>query len=159
METFYRRTILTMNHPYIIGIDCGVKTGICIYHKPTKTICKLSSGTLIEVMFSLMYPSVWWDRIIAGQVFMRIEDARQRKWIPKQKTETAERGRREGAGYVKAHCAIWEDFCKRVGIPYELVPPKNNKTKVDAEYFRMLTGYKEKTNNHSRDAAMLVIGY
>lgn len=145
--------------PYIIGIDCGVKTGICIYYAQTKTICKLTSGTLVEVMFSLLYPSIWFDRINAGQVFMRIEDARLRKWIPKQKTETAERGRREGAGYVKAHCAIWEDFCKHFGIPYELVAPKNNTTKVSAEYFRMLTGYKDKTNNHMRDSAMLVVGF
>ncbi len=147
-----------MKPNYYIGIDCGVKTGLCIYYKPTMTICKLTSGTLVEIMFSLLYPSIYWERINVGQVFFRIEDARLRKWIPKQKTETAERGRREGAGYVKAHCAVWEDFCKVVGIPYELVPPKNNKTKVSAEYFRMLTGYSERTNEHERDAAMLVIG-
>lgn len=113
---------------------------------------------MVEIMFSLLYPGIWWDRINTGQVFIRIEDARQRTWIPRQKTETAERGRREGAGYVKAHCAIWENFCEHIGIPYELVAPKNNKTKVDAAYFKKLTGYKEKTNTHMRDSAMLVIG-
>lgn len=148
-----------MSYTYYIGIDCGVKTGMCIYYKPTMTICKLTSGTLLECMFDIMYPSIWWERISAGQVFMRIEDARLRKWIPKQKTETAERGRREGAGYVKAHCAIWEDFCNIWGIPFELVAPKRNKTKVKSDHFKMLTGYTGRTNKHSRDAAMLVIGY
>jgi hypothetical protein len=148
----------TSQYNYLIGIDCGVKTGMCIYYKPTKTICKLTSGTLVECMFTIMAPSIWWDRINLDQVFIRIEDARLRKWIPKQKNETAERGRREGAGYVKAHCAIWEDFCKTVGIPYELVAPKNNKTKVTADYFRKLTGWTGQTNEHARDAAMLVVG-
>lgn len=114
---------------------------------------------MLEIMFSLLYPSIWWDRINAGQVFIRIEDARQRIWIPRQKTESAERGRREGAGYVKAHCAIWEDFCIRIGIPHELVAPKNNKTKVTAVYFKKLTGWDKQTNDHERDAAMLVVGY
>lgn len=149
---------MRINQPYIIGIDPGVTTGLCAYHRPTKGICKLKSGALLEIMFSLLYPSIWWDRINAGQVFIRMEDARLRTWIPRQKNETAERGRREGAGYVKAHCAIWEDFCLRIGIPYELVAPKNNKTKVDSEYFKKLTGYDKRTNNHERDAAMLVVG-
>lgn len=147
-----------MSYKYYIGIDPGTKTGLTIYNRETKSIDLLKSGTALKMMYVLMaHP---WNKLIKfGQVFVRMEDARLRKWIPKQKTETAERGRREGAGYVKAHCAIWEDFFKIWGIPHELVAPKNNKTKVDAEYFRMLTGYKEKTNNHSRDAAMLVVGY
>jgi hypothetical protein len=59
---------------------------------------------------------------------------------------------------VKAHCAIWEDWFKIVGIPYELVAPKNNKTKVAADYFKKLTGYQERTNEHCRDSCMLVFG-
>lgn len=133
-------------------------TGLCIYYKPEKRICLLTSGTLLQCLF-LLRESVWWERINNDQVYIRIEDARLRTWIPRQKTETAERGRREGAGYVKAHCAIWEDWFKIVGIPYELVPPKNNKTKVTAEYFRRVIGWTERTNEHERDAAMLVYGF
>lgn len=133
-------------------------TGLCIYYKPEKRICLLTSGTLLQCLF-LLRESVWWERINNDQVYIRIEDARLRTWIPRQKTETAERGRREGAGYVKAHCAIWEDWFKIVGIPYELVPPKNNKTKVTAEYFRQVIGWTERTNEHERDAAMLVYGF
>jgi hypothetical protein len=147
-----------MNYIYYIGIDPGSTTGLCIYYKPEKRICVLRSGTLLEMLLFLR-ESVWWERITNGQVFIRMEDARLRNWVPWQKTETAERGRREGAGYVKAHCAIWEDWFKIVGIPHELVAPKNNKTKVTADYFKKLTGYQERTNEHMRDAAMLVVGY
>lgn len=151
-----------MNHPFkyefICGIDPGTVTGLCIYHRPSKKICTLQSGSILEMIFFLK-ESVWWDRINNDQVFMRIEDARLRTWIPRQKTESGERGRREGAGYVKAHCAIWEDFCRITGIPYELVAPKNNKTKVAAEYFKKLTGWEGRTNGHERDAGCLIIGY
>lgn len=91
-------------------------------------------------------------------MIVRIEDARLRKWIPRMPNISRELGRREGAGYVKAHAAIWQDFLEDLGIDYELVPPKNNKTKVNAEYFKSLTGYEGKTTEHARDACMLVFG-
>lgn len=46
-----------------------------------------------------------------------------------------------------------------VGIAFEMVAPKNNKTKVTHEYFTKLTGWGKPTNEHSRDAAMLVYGH
>ena len=146
-----------MSYKYYIGIDPGVKTGLAIYDRETKDIALITSGTLLEMQYILQaHP---WNKLIKfGQVFVRMEDARLRTWIPRQKNETAERGRREGAGYVKAHCAIWEDFFKIWSIPYELVAPKNNKTKVTADYFSKITGWDGKTNEHSRDSAMLVVG-
>lgn len=154
--------MIPMNHPskpdFYIGIDPGTTTGMCIYHRPSKKICTLQSGSILEMIFFLKGP-VWWDRINYGQVFMRIEDARLRKWIPRQKTESSERGRREGAGYVKAHCAVWEDFCVITGIPFELVAPKNNRTKIPAGLFKKLTGWEGRTNGHERDCAMLVFGF
>lgn len=146
-----------MTYRYYIGIDPGTKTGMTIYDREEKKIQLLTSGTLLEMQYILQaHP---WNKIIKfGQVFVRMEDARLRTWVPWQKNESCERGRREGAGYVKAHCAIWEDFFKIWGIPYELVAPKNNKTKVDADYFKKLTGWTGKTNEHCRDAGMLVIG-
>ena len=44
------------------------------------------------------------------------------------------------------------------GIDFEAVPPKNNKTKMTAEAFERMTGWKGRTNEHGRDAAMLVYG-
>ncbi|KZS22227.1 hypothetical protein BMY_0045 [Wohlfahrtiimonas chitiniclastica] len=39
-----------------------------------------------------------------------------------------------------------------------LVSPKSNAKKLDAERFNQLTGWIGQTNNHGRDAAMLVWG-
>lgn len=144
-----------MSYKYYIGIDAGTQTGVCVWDKDQKQMMQIGSMPIHKAMHHVSY----WSRQAPGQIFVRLEDARLRKWIPKQKTEIAERGRREGAGYVKAHCAIWEEYLKDIGIPYELVAPKNNKTKVTAEYFKRLTGYEERTNEHQRDAGMLVVGY
>lgn len=100
-----------------------------------------------------------WNLDHPGEVFVRVEDARQRTWVPWQKNEKAERGKREGAGSVKRDAKIWEDFLTDLGVPFEMVPPKNNKTKVSAEYLKQLTGYTGTTSKHARDAAMLVIGF
>jgi len=143
-----------MNYTYYIGIDAGTKTGICVWDKHEKQIKQLEALPIHKAMNEVAY----WNRFAPGKIFVRLEDARLRKWIPKQKNEKAERGRREGAGYVKAHCAIWEAYLIDMGIPFELVPPKNNKTKVKADYFKIITGWEGQTNEHTRDAGMLVVG-
>jgi hypothetical protein len=140
----------------LIGIDPGVNTGVCVYSTKYKSIHSILSLPIHRALESVQWIS---NKYPKGVIKVRFEDARLRKWIPRQKTESAEKGRREGAGSVKRDCKIWEDFLTYLDVDFEMVPPKNNKTKVSAEYFKKLTGYEGKTNEHSRDAAMLVIGY
>jgi hypothetical protein len=147
--------MLNHNHHYLIGIDTGCNTGICAYSRKEKKILYLDTVMIHKAMeyvasFHKAYP---------GQVFVRVEDARLRKWIPKQKNEKAERGRREGAGSVKRDAVIWEDFLTDLKINFEMVAPKNNNTKVDAAYFKKLTRWEGKTNSHNRDSALLVFGF
>jgi len=147
--------MLKHTHQYIIGIDTGVNTGICVYSRKEKKILYLATvkiHSVMEYVASLCktYP---------GLVYVRVEDARLRKWIPYQKTERAERGRREGAGSVKRDAGIWEDFLTDLKIDFQMVAPKDNKTKVDAVYFKKLTKWEGKTNNHMRDAGFLAYGF
>jgi len=141
------------SYDFLVGIDCGVNTGICLYNIKSKKIEVIETCKIHIAMLKLQS----WAK--AMNCFVRFEDARLRKWIPKQATESAERGRREGAGSVKRDAVIWHDWLEYLNIPYEAVAPKNNKTKVSDTYFKQLTGYQGKTSKHSRDAAMLVIGY
>ena len=143
------------NYTYYIGIDCGVKTGLCVWEKSEKNIKQLVTLPIHKAMNEVAY----WNRFAPGHVFVRIEDARQRKWVPWQKNQKAEMGKREGAGSVKRDAKIWEDFLTDLGVPFEMVAPKNNKTKVKAEYFKKLTGFTGNSSEHARDAAMLVFGY
>ena len=51
------------------------------------------------------------------------------------------------------------DYLTELGVEFEMVAPKRNITKMSQEYFKQLTGWKKQTNEHSRDAAMLVFGF
>lgn len=141
-------------YKYYIGIDTGVQTGMCIWDREEKEITIISTVKIHHAIKDVEN----WVRAWPGQIYVRVEDARLRKWIPEEENEKAERGRREGAGSVKRDASIWEDFLTDLGVDFEMVAPKNNKTKVTADYFKNLTRYTGSTSKHARDAGMLVIG-
>lgn len=136
-----------------IGIDTGVHTGIAVWDSEWKEFVMVDTMKIHEAM-NLVYDYADSD----SPLQVRFEDSRQRKWIPMSKNMTAELGRAQGAGYVKAHCQIWEDFLTDYRIPFEAIAPRRNLTKLSAEQFGRITGYKGRTNEHARDAAMLVYG-
>lgn len=136
-----------------IGIDTGVHTGIAVWDSEKGKFVYLDTLKIHEV---LNIVSSYAHKDIP--LCVRFEDARQRKWIPFAKNMTGELGRAQGAGYVKAHCQIWEDFLRDMDIPFEMIAPRRNVTKLSAEQFGRITGYKGRTSEHARDAAMLVYG-
>ena len=75
------------------------------------------------------------------------------------RTREEERKKLQGVGSVKRDATIWEDFLKDLGVKFEMVAPKMNVTKLTQETFKRYTGWKKLTNEHGRDAAMLVFGY
>lgn len=136
-----------------IGIDTGVHTGIAVWYSERHEFVFVDKMKIHEAMnFVYNYAESY------IHLHVRFEDARQRKWIPMSKNMTAELGRAQGAGYVKAHCQIWEDFLTDYRIPFEAIPPRRNVTKLSAEQFGRITGYHGRTSEHARDAAMLVYG-
>lgn len=135
-------------YDFIIGIDPGVNTGIAIWNNKDKKLIEVVTVKIHEAMDIVF----GYSGIIS--VIVRFEDARQRKWFGKSGREQL-----QGAGSIKRDCQIWEDFMKHHEIKFEAVPPKNNKTKLSSEYFKKITGWTGRTNEHGRDAAMLVVGY
>jgi hypothetical protein len=140
----------------LIGIDPGVKTGIAVWDRLRKGFSLVETISIVNAQNYLLIQKGEWKNI-----FIRIEDARLRKWFggADQRMERSGAGIREGIGSVKRDCQIWEEFCLFHGIEFELVEPKNNKTKLDAKLFANYTGWKARTSEHSRDAAMLVFGF
>lgn len=135
-----------------IGIDTGVHTGVAIYDSKTQ---KLETVTTMQI-----HNALWLvDRLSQERddIQVRYEDARQRKWFGYNSAQK-DRARLQGAGSVKRDCQIWEDFLTERHIEHLAVAPKHNATKLEALTFRRLTGYEGKTNEHGRDAAMLVYG-
>lgn len=136
-----------------IGIDPGKHTGMAVWDSGTQVFLYLETLPIHRALDCVLE----WKRICKTKnVEMQIvfEDARQRTWFGRGDVSA----KAQGAGSVKRDCSIWEDFCRDYGIPYWAKPPVKGATKVSAEYFKMISNYTGRTSEHSRDAAMLVIG-
>ena len=97
---------------------------------------------------------------IGTKLIIRVEDARQRKWFEKKYSRKGEEENvLQGAGSIKRDAKIWDDYLADLGVEYQMVPPKGGMTKYTSERFKALTGWKKPTNEHNRDAAMLVFGF
>lgn len=126
----------------LIGIDTGTHTGIAIWDGETLRVdCTTISKAMLEVL----------RLATLHEIIVLYEDATQRKWFGQTGRE-----RLKGAGSVERDSKIWRDFLKENGIKNKAIAPKDNRTKLTAQQFKLLTGYKGTTNEHSRDAAMLV---
>ena len=142
-----------------IGIDTGVNTGIAIWDSRKRTLLSVSSMKIHKAMDEVKQ----WKGIAEAtetKLIIRVEDPRQRTWFGTENmSREEERDRLQGVGSVKRDASIWDAFLKDLGVEYEMVAPKRNITKITHEYFCSITGWKKRTNEHSRDAAMLVVGY
>jgi len=126
-----------------IGIDPGVHTGIAVWDSDNK---QLYIQTL-PILQAMAHVQAFTNPVVY------VEDARQRKWFGDSGKERA-----QGAGSIKRDCQIWQEFLTENGIIHYFLAPKNNKTKLTAEQFKRITGYKGTSNQHNRDAAMIVWG-
>ena len=137
----------------VVGIDPGVNTGIAVWDTVSRAFLDIRSSGIVDAMEYLR--RLHSERTISLVVF---EDARQRKWIPREKDLKEFKGRAMGAGSVKRDCTIWEEWCKYHHIECVKTPPRAGMTKLSDAFFQGLTGYDRRTNNHGRDAAMLIFG-
>lgn len=136
---------------YVLGIDCGVNTGFALWDCTEKKLIVVKTYSAHEAWSAVRHLTHVYGK---DAVFIRFEDARLRKWFG-----DAGREQLQGAGSIKRDSTLWEDFCKIEGIAYEAVAPKRNKTKTTAEYFKRVTGWQKATNEHSRDAGMMVFQF
>lgn len=133
----------------LIGIDIGVHTGfaVAIDRGHGGELQQVSCATITLAMQNI-------NRLIdlhgKESVCLYIEDARQRTWF------TGGREKAQGVGSVKRDAQIWEDWCKEQELNYIMIHPKANATKTKADVFKKRTGWVGLTNEHARDAAMLV---
>ena len=134
----------------LVGIDTGRHTGFAVWDTEKRQLDFVDTIPIHEALLR-----IWSQRHANVEVYF--EDARQRKWYG-TRTAKEDRNKLQGAGSVKRDSTIWEDALKDWGIPFHAVAPKHNVTKMTSEFFRTVTGWKGRTSEHSRDAAMLVFG-
>ncbi len=125
-----------------IGIDPGTNTGVAIWDSAQQKLLQVTSMKILEAMNLIRQHS---------DVIVCIEDARQRTWFGNKGREVL-----QGAGSIKRDCQVWDDFLNDNEIVHIWVAPKDNRTKLSSAQFKAYTGYTGKTNEHGRDAAMLV---
>lgn len=128
-----------------VGLDTGTHTGFAVWDKGKKQLIELSTLKIHRAMERVKELS------ISDDVVVYFEDARLRTWFGNAGREAL-----QGAGSVKRDCSIWEDFLTDLGVEWHAVAPKNNATKLNATFFEKITGWKGRTSEHARDAAMLV---
>ena len=139
-----------MSKKIYIGIDTGANTGIAVWSQEEN---KLIHVETVKIHRAMKIVEAHIKQYGTDKVVVRFEDARLRKWYGNSGREKL-----QGAGSVKRDAVIWQDFLAELGIEHKAIAPKNNTTKMDAEQFKRITGWKVKTNEHGRDAAWLVFG-
>jgi hypothetical protein len=139
-----------MNKQYdiIIGVDPGVNTGLAVI--------SVKDNKFIRIQSYKIHEALYYARVISqnSNVLAVIEDARQRKWFGNNAN-----AKQQGAGSIKRDCKIWEDFLIDQKIDYEMIHPIKGSTKIDSKLFKKITSWEKQTNEHSRDAAMLIKRY
>lgn len=136
----------------LIGIDPGEHTGLAVWDTSAREFVTIETLQLHQAL-AFVKEMHDYSGSDLGVIF---EDARLRKWIPREKSMSEYRGRLMGAGSVKRDSTIWEEFLKDHKIPYRAIAPRAGATKWNADYFARVTGYRGKTSEHGRDAALKV---
>lgn len=131
----------------VIGIDPGVNMGVAIYE----------DGNLIDLL--TVEPLGLVDIInayAAHPLFIAFEDSRLQShvWLPSQSKGVAANIARK-IGMVDAWCYMIERYCESYDVAYMRISPKAKGEKLNAEDFNRITGWKKKSNQHERDAAMV----
>ncbi len=130
----------------LIGVDPGVNTGLAVYSEGKLQLVESCTAVKAECFILKAFSD-------SEFVTVYVEDARQRTWYGSKGREVL-----QGVGSVKRDSQRWEEFCNHHKIQYNLVHPKNNKTKLKSADFKKITGWAGRTNEHGRDAAMLIFG-
>ena len=131
---------------YAVGIDPGMHNGFAIYDRQLAVITHCNSMPL-HVLFDTL--KAW--KINDIEVFIENPNT----WVG-FKGKKGNDARLQGAGAVKQTYRHIVEFLEDYGIPYTPTKLQGNLKKVSRDYFAKVTGYKDRTNEHARDAAMIV---
>jgi len=136
-----------------VGIDCGKHTGMAVWDDVERRFISIATLPLHAALFAV--------RDLAQNnrdLTVVFEDARLRKWLPRERSLAEFKGRAMGGGSVRRDATIWQEFLTAFGISFIAQAPTRGLTKWNAESFARVTGYQQRTSEHARDAALLVYG-
>ena len=135
-----------MGNIWILGIDPGTNTGMAIRNVVTGDIEKLWTSNFWEAYHYAINNALCWRGVVVEvpdtkRVFHKAAGGLQ------QIQRTAVR-----VGGVLREAELLAQGIEQQNIPVLRVNPRG---KINAEKFNSITGWKHKSNEHSRDAGML----
>ena len=139
----------------VVGIDPGKATGVAVWCPETNEFEEVASFSFWE---AVQYLDPY---LLAGMVGLAVVEDSRKTGLFRQRLGGAAsligaKGR--SLGRVDRDCLLWIQLFHRHEIPVIARSTKNKAKKVDAQTFRNLTGWKQVTNKHGRDAGMNVFG-
>lgn len=140
----------------LIGIDPGVHTGLAVVTEQRLVRVASPAPSILEAMDSVRALTL---RDGPQNVLVIWEDARKIGGMHGMARGTAgDTARLRGVGSVHRDCAIWEEFLERHQLRHVAISPAAKGAKLSDGQFRQVSGWTLPTNQHSRDAAMMVWG-
>lgn len=138
----------------LIGIDPGAKNGFAVWNgkELTHIHTLLTFQVFEQIELHLEFPP---HRVHPSEIHIYIENPHTWKPFRGVKMDSA---RLQGVGQVKARYNSIIEFLEAKKIPFTPVNLQGTMKKIKADYFKKLTGYTGQTNEHGRDAAMIVYG-
>jgi hypothetical protein len=153
-----------MNPTIYIGIDPDIdKSGVAIYDKSKPkgsdlTLLKLSFFDLLHLL------DLECTKQLPTGEHQKVSIVIEAGWLNYKSnyhySRTKAIGERIAKNVGENHAVgkLIEQYCKRNRYTYLLKRPSKSTPKRSAQLFTKYTGYKERTNQEMRDAAMLVYG-
>ncbi|MFB3132293.1 MAG: hypothetical protein ACE10K_07210 [Rhodothermales bacterium] len=145
----------------IVGLDPGEQTGVAAYDpraRRLKYVFSLGFWMVVSMFETELGPEQPADGSAPGPVVLVvIEDARK---LPVYGRHDKVRGRRRdrlarNIGRIDRDTQLWVEYLERRGYRVLLARPSREQ-KWDAATFKRITRYQGRTNQHARDAGMLV---
>lgn len=150
-----------------IAIDAGATTGCAIYDGQLK----LCSGSFWHIVYKM--EAYIYDDLKVNQIdfHIYIENPNKNKITFRRNTHIQINDRKsQNVGMNKRDAQLWIEWCKFNNLPHTEIKPLRKKVnglyiwkgidgKITHDEFIKLTAYKGKTNQHERDAALILLKY
>lgn len=137
--------LLQKKQRFVIGIDPGINCGFAVFDRMEKKLIACRSMQLWELFQTLRA----WS---SNNVEVFIENPNTWTNIGQGKVE----GREQGAGAVKQSYKHITQFLDHLSVKYTATKLQGTMKKANAAKFKLITRWVGKTNEHSRDAALIV---
>lgn len=143
----------TTGFRFHIGIDPGANTGVAMWDKKAQALTFV--GSMLAVEAEEFVDSMVEKHFTEG-VMVHVEDTRNMK-MPAEKQKSQQMLR--GVGSVHRDMTRWEQYLQHKGHTFVMRPlTKSQLRKSTDEFFRRVTGWNQRTNEHGRDGAAYVYG-